>query len=352
MNLAAGYFGYWCDYLLWWGIFLSVVIHTWCFFRFFPRSRWPRAGLFLGNALVFVCLLGSLMLVAESYLRFAYVATDSFGMSLPAKRWFALHTRLNSQGCRDPEWTPVKPLGVRRMAFVGDSFTYGWGIERVEDRFSNLIQKRLSKKGMAVEVLNVAKPGWNTGDEIQPIKDMIDVYHVDEIVLCHVSNDIEDLIGRTATFDPKASPEPSWFNIASTCLGDYLYRRLFLGRSPLVRDYFEELTRAYDNPAVSAKHHERLQVVIDVCRERGVTLRVVLLPQIQDLGDGVGQTALHDRLGNWFRERGVDTVDLHSALEGEERGALVVNGLDAHPNGRAHQLFGEAIWKAFYQEPR
>ena len=145
--LTSGVFGYVFDYLVWWALFISLVVQTRCFFRLFPNSR-KRLRLVLGNGLVFLCLLGAVAMAGESYFRFVAVETDSFGMSLPARRWFALHTKLNSLGCRDKEWELAKPPGVRRIAFVGDSFTYGWGIENPAERFTGLIQALLDRKSV------------------------------------------------------------------------------------------------------------------------------------------------------------------------------------------------------------
>ena len=34
--LTSGVFGYLFDYLLWWILLASLLVHTWCFLRFFP----------------------------------------------------------------------------------------------------------------------------------------------------------------------------------------------------------------------------------------------------------------------------------------------------------------------------
>ena len=197
--LAGGAFGYVSDYLIWWVLLISLLVHTWCFFKFFPRKKHRHVGLLAGNALIFLCILGVAAIIGESYLRFVHVGTDSFGMSLPARRWFALYTKLNSLGCRDVEWTVDKPKHVRRIAFVGDSFIYGWGIERLEDRFTDRVQAMFHRESPGtVEVMNVAKPGWGTRGQMAPIGDMIDRFDVDEIVLCYVLNDIEKLLPRHA----------------------------------------------------------------------------------------------------------------------------------------------------------
>jgi len=344
-------FGYLFDYFVWWALFLSLILHTWCFFQCFPRKRLRRIGLVLGNSLVFLCLLGSVAMVAESYLRFVAVYTDSFGVSLPARRWFALHTSLNSMGCRDHEWSIEKPAGVRRIAFVGDSYTYGWGIERVADRFTDLIQARFDEQEPgAVEVMNVAKPGWSTADEIRPIHDMITVYGADEIVLCYVPNDIEDLIPTTDSFNPTRPPDYQFINLDSSPLLDYLYRRLYLPLVPTVRGYHDWLAKGYADEGIWRAHVEQLNGIVTFCRTHDVSLRVVLLPFLVTSGKKFDGWRILARLRRMFEASNVPVIDLGQLMadRGVNPRSFVVNALDAHPNEAAHALFARAVWAAFY----
>jgi len=347
--LTSGAYGYLSDYLLFWILLLSLFVHTWCFFKLFPRDRYRWTGIALGNLLVFLCMLGVVAMAMETHIRFTLVETDSFGVSLPARRWFALNTKLNSLGCRDKEWTPGDPLGVRRIAFVGDSFTYGWGIKRVEDRFPDIIQAHFDRIAPGkVEVMNVAKPGWGTGDEIQPVKDMITLYGVDEVVLCYLPNDIEKLLPTTDTFDPIKPPSPTFFNLDSSCLVDWLYRRLYLPRVPTVRGYHDWLAEGYANEKIWHRHQQQLYDIKNFCDEHGVPFRVVLLPFIRVGGEKLRLDRLHTLLGRFFETNHIEYVDLLPTIQGIPALDLVVNTADAHPNERANALFAEAIWKAFY----
>jgi len=347
--LAMGVFGYIGDYVLWWVLFVSLVVNAWCFFRFFPRAKHRKSGLVLGNVLIFLCMLGVAGLIGESYYRFLCVETDSFGFSLPAQRWFALHTRLNSARCRDREWSAGDRQDVRRVAFVGDSFTYGWGIERVEDRFSDRIQALFDRQASGtVEVMNVAKPGWSTGQEIQPIHDIIGGYGVDEIVLCYVANDIEELLPRTGEFDPIVPPQPDWFNPDSSCLLYHLHLRIVVPRVDTVAGYHDWLADGFADPSVWRAHQDELRQIITMCRQNGVTLRVALLPFIRSRGDAFRSEEIHARVRAFFTGEGIDVVDLLPTLGAIEAADLVVNGADAHPNELANQLMSDAIWKAFY----
>jgi lysophospholipase L1-like esterase len=352
MMLTSGAFGYLFDYILWWVLYLSLLLHTWCFFKLFPWKVYRKLGLSIGNGLVFLCLIGFVALAGESYFRFACVQTDSFGVSLPARRWFALHTHLNSLGCRDREWSPIKPPGIRRIAFVGDSFIYGWGIERTEDRFPDRIQSLFDGRSPGtVEVMNVAKPGWDTGAQLQPIQDMIARYGVDEVVLCYVANDIEKLLPTTDDFNPIRPPDAQFFNMDSSCLMDYLYRRIYLPRIPSVRNYHDWLAEGYGDEGIWRRHQEQLNAIIGHCRENGVTLHVALLPFIRTSGDKFHIADLHALMRRFFEVNQTPVVDLYPAIAGLPAEDLVVNRVDAHPNERAHKLFAEAIWRAFYAQP-
>ncbi len=353
--LTSGMYGYLGDYLLFWALFLSLLANTWCFFRLLPPPKRPRLRLVAGNILVFTCLLGFVSLAIESQLRFVSVYTDAFGMSLPAKRWFALNTQLNSLGCRDREWTVEKPAGTRRIAFVGDSYTYGWGVERVEDRFPDLIQARFDSASPGrVEVMNVAKPGWDTSAELTPIADMIARYGVDEIVLCYVPNDIEKLLPRTPDFDPIRPPEPVLMNIYSSCLVDYVYRTVWLPLTPTVHGYHDWLAEGYADTEIWRRHQEQLASMIRMCKEArrpdgsNVTFRVALLPFIATGGEKFQAKALHATLRNFFEANDVDVVDLLPVLSGHSVKDLIVNSQDAHPNEFAHRLFADSVWKKFF----
>ena len=347
--LAGGAFGYVSDYLLWWVLLISLFVHIWCFFTLFPRDKHPKLGLVLGNALVFLGLLGTAAMIGETYLRFVCVQTDSFGMSLPARRWFERYVQFNSLECRDREWMVKKPEGVRRIAFVGDSFTYGWGIEHVEDRFTDRVQAMFDRESPgSVEVMNVAKPGWGTRGQMAAIGDVINRFDVDEIVLCYVLNDLEKLLPRTADFDPIRPPEPRLFDLDRSCLLDHLYRIVWVPRVPTVRGYHDWLAEGYANEQIWRRQERQLGDIMRYCRDEGVTFRAVLLPFIRTGGTKFDGPGLHDHMRRFFESNQVEVLDLLEVINGVDAATLMVNRHDAHPNEVAHQLFADAIWRSFY----
>lgn len=382
-----GAFGYIFDYILWWVIFVSLIVHTWCFFRFFPRKRRPRLGLVLGNLLVFACLLDGAALAGETYIRFLCFETDPFGMTLPARRWFAVFGKLNAEGFRDAEWSRAQDDGTYRIAFVGDSFAYGWGVDRREDRFSDLVEAGLNGGGamgagaggraaegratqdaaerrttqnaerretqrQATEVFNVAKPGWNTGDQTAFLRSFIDDYAIDEVVLCYVLNDIEDLLPVSEGFDPKVPPPPSlFFNPAGSFLLDYLHYRLAAPRSETVTSYHDWLAAGYVEESLWARQRERLAELSALCQSKDVKLRAVVFPFLAWGARHFNQDDILAKVTEFFGACGVPVVNLEPVWGAAQADELTVNGYDPHPNERAHKLAAEAILAAFYVDP-
>lgn len=346
---ASGAYGYLSDYLWWWIVPFSLLIHVWCFFRFFPGTRRPWTRLLLGNVLVFAVLLSFAGLIGESYVRFLVVETDSYGASLVSKRWFEIYPQLNSLYCRDKEWAEGRQPGLQRVAFIGDSFTYGWGINEARDRFTDIIQARFDDRSPGkVEVMNVAWSGWGTGDHINAVHDMIQDYAVDEIVLCHLPNDIDSLLPVTRDFDPKLPPKSRFINTDHSFLLNYLYHRVIAPRARGVNSYWDWLAAGYADPAIWARQEAQFEKILELCRNRGVKLRVALLPFLVTSGTQYDAAAIQSQVRSYFANRGIETVDLLPAIAHHAAKDLVVNGHDPHPNEAANRLFAEAIWNAFY----
>jgi hypothetical protein len=70
--------------------------------------------------------------------------------------------RINSLGMREREIARGKPTGRRRVLLLGDSVTFGTGVN-AGWRFSDFMQRALTDD---VEVVNAGVPGWGTDQEL------------------------------------------------------------------------------------------------------------------------------------------------------------------------------------------
>lgn len=101
---------------------------------------------------------------------------------------FTCTARINALGIRDNETGVNKACHIRAVA-IGDSFTYGWGVN-LEDTWCKRLESNLRKQGFDIEILDCGKPG--TGPE--------DYCRMAECVIPRLKPDIV-IVGMTQTED-------------------------------------------------------------------------------------------------------------------------------------------------------
>ena len=106
---------------------------------------------------------------------------------------FESEITINSRGMRDREHALEKRDGVLRIAVLGDSFTWGWGVDDGEC-WSDLLERRF---GPDVEFLNFGVPGFSTDQQLLQFERDAVHFEPDLVLLCFILNDVE---GNEADF--------------------------------------------------------------------------------------------------------------------------------------------------------
>ncbi len=99
-----------------------------------------------------------------------------------------VHT-LNLYGFRDRDWHTRKSTGVRRVAFVGDSFVEGFMAadgETISDGYAHAAKD----SGIGVEAMNFGIGGTGIQNYLPLIRDLIPIFRPDELVLVIYANDL------------------------------------------------------------------------------------------------------------------------------------------------------------------
>jgi len=95
--------------------------------------------------------------------------------------------KINSLGMREREIARDKPRYKRRILMIGDSVTFGTGVD-ADWRFSNFMQRAL---GEDIEVINAGVPGWGTDQEWIHYEMFAHVLEPDIVVLTFtMANDV------------------------------------------------------------------------------------------------------------------------------------------------------------------
>jgi lysophospholipase L1-like esterase len=300
-----------------------------------------RFRLFAGNVLIFLLLSSALFVVFESYYRFWSDTTDSFSQTKTSARWFERHYQRNNAGFRDNvDYRFARKPNTRRLSFIGDSFTAGQGVARVEDRFANRIRSLLAGDR---EVHVLAELGRDTGAEIKLVRDLIRTgYEFDTIVLVYCLNDINDLVAETgSSSDPRPEAKPGFLVRHSYLINTY-YFRFRIRWDPSLSGYYDSLRSAYDG-ALWEEHARRLRSLTELCRAAPGGFLVVTFPFLHSLGPEYAYRPVHEKLARFWQDLDVAYLDLLSAFDERRGETLTVNRYDAHPNARAHAVAAEAI---------
>lgn len=108
---------------------------------------------------------------------------------------------LSDQGLRSPHVAETKPTGVRRLVCLGDSVTFGWGVESGETFCARLA----SLLGPEWEPINLGVPGYNLEQSVRRYELRGLEFAADAAVLVLNSNDFDRPLGADA------ADEPSWW---------------------------------------------------------------------------------------------------------------------------------------------
>jgi hypothetical protein len=111
-----------------------------------------------------------------------YVVKTSAAGWPPWEEW-------SRDGLRDRTRTSERPEWHSRIAFLGDSVTFGADI-RKEEAYPQRLEQRFRAEGRRVEVMNVALSGWSTRQQRIAWQRIVRGYRPDQAVLAVCLNDI------------------------------------------------------------------------------------------------------------------------------------------------------------------
>jgi len=238
--------------------------------------------------------------------------------------------RTNSDGFRDDEY-PIEKGERRRIMFLGDSLTLGWGVEQ-EDTFEHLLEHDLNAKS-PTEIINLGIGNYNTTQEVNLFIDKGLKYNPDQVVLFYFINDAEPVPQRSRF------PGLGHYRIITFYWSRIKAFKARLTKAAGFQEYYSEL---YGKDAEGwKKSKDALLQLKAICQERGIDLKVVLLPEFHEL---VHYTFAkeHKLIGDFLRENGIPFLDLAPFFRNEDNPqSLWVARDDAHPNARAHRLIAD-----------
>jgi len=300
--------------------------------------------------LLSVAVLASLLVASEYALRFWYRGVRSSGN---AGDYFAQahqpQISTNRFGFRDRELGPKDPQRYR-IAVIGDSFTWGQGVEASE-RFTNLLEGLL---GPRYEVLNLGIPGNDMPQHLEEL-DRVLMIQPDFILLQLFINDFETADMRRPHPRPLISESAArgWgrssvlYDLAN---GEWATIQEWAGLTESYVHYLDRNLRHPDAPNARLAFG-MLRQFLDKAKTAGVPAGLVLFPMTDAMGPNGSNYPvgfIHERVRQIAAEARVPYLDLLPAFSTyRDPRSLWVSPFDAHPNAAAHARAAQEILRRF-----
>lgn len=250
-----------------------------------------------------------------------------------------VHVRTNSLGMRGPEFAATKAPGTLRIAAVGDSVTFGWGVE-IENAWPAILQRVITERRPS-EVLNFGVSGYSSRDDALVVRAKVLPRDPDVIVLGYFLNDPE--AGALSALH-------TWFRDESWWESTRLWRLWVMKQR---RGEIESLGggnfyRWLHNPEGGPWKTtvDAFEDIGNATRDAGVPVLVAIFPTwvgYQDLA-AYPYAEIHAQVAREAELRGLKSLDLMPAFRASGL-TLAELQVDAeHPSAKGHEVAARAIF--------
>jgi len=253
----------------------------------------------------------------------------------------------NNLGLRDKddfkEPQGTKSNGVK-IAFLGDSFTMGWGVKQ-----SHTIPELLEKKfnlipecNNSVRVFNLGVGNYNSTQELEAYKKYYPLIRPDSVILLHFINDAEKYTRK----------QPNIFT-KNLFLVNYFNSRFITNDKGNYYQYYSDL---YNNESWNGNKASLIDLNKLVLKTTGRPLSIYALPELREIDPNSNLNAAYAKRDEFFHNSNFQWHDLKKALQnsaGNDASKLWVTEQDSHSNEFANAVIAKDIFnhqKLFTQE--
>ena len=295
--------------------------------------------------------------------------------------------RINSAGFRDREYEREKPPGTTRIAFLGDSITFGNSLHP-EERFTDRLEARYREDGRPVDVLNLGVGGYSTLEEVVFFERVGLPFDPDLAVLVYCLNDagvhssnltvIRAIEGYGEWIRRSRLLQVLLVRIDEKMLTremhaanrDPEFRRRFQGRIEPVEDDRELLAKIrelrsyldrneieppvrflewHTSRAKIGKLRHSLSRLRGLSQAHGFPVAMIVVPFLDERGHPEAFRLAYDIVRHEADRAGFPVLEVYDALAAEGLADLQISEGDrknpVHPNARGHALLADRLYE-------
>lgn len=282
--------------------------------------------------------------------------------------WVAARVVTDDSGCRTRPGEAAVQDAALRVALVGDSVPFGWGVEYAET-YGAVLERMLEKHGSrSVRLRNFSVPGYNSHHNRIVVRDRVLAWDPDLLILHYDHNDA-DPIG----FYPESYMGPEYGdNPLGSALIKFVMRRVFTLKTEW---HSQRVLPSEENPNLRLHgttlygggqydwHVSQIEQLGGMLKEHGVpAMALVFNAGVRlddDLSSNEEYTKLHAPIGERLRALGFTVVDTYVAMQPylrkhgwSDMRHTWLHSTDAHPNPATHRYLASVLFEAALAEPR
>jgi lysophospholipase L1-like esterase len=246
---------------------------------------------------------------------------------------------INQDGLREREVNKAKGPGVFRIAMVGDSITFGWGVAQ-DQTLSRQLELLLNRQrplgdGVRFEVVNFGVGNYSIADVAAMLEAKALAYSPDLVVYGAFINDAEVPESHASSLLLRHSLFATWVWGRL----DALWRSA--GWRQDYREYYAGLYAEGSDGRLLVRSN--LSAMAELCSAKNIPLVVAFLPELH-----VESQKAFDLITDYYATEttaaGAQFVDLYKLLPAQEPDRFWVSHDDAHPNAEAFGLYASGLF--------
>lgn len=253
---------------------------------------------------------------------------------------------INNAGHRGADIIKEKKAGEYRIAIIGDSVTYGYGVD-IQHTFPALLQQKLDHLATPRKkytVLNFGVSGYGTVSELELYKTKIADYKPDLVLLQYTLNDPmpTELVVQTVSESRAASKYLAWIVSKSHFAGWFIKTFNQATRSLRAKNNYASF---YGNEALWKKQQDAIAQFRELTNTNNSRFSVVIFPLLLPYDD-YSMQKFHDMITGVLETQGIHYLDLLHVYSEADYKSLKLNDDDnTHPSPLGHQMAAEAIYQ-------
>lgn len=255
-----------------------------------------------------------------------------------------------------------------RIAGIGDSTMFGWGVEQ-EDTYLHMLEESLnnSNTGHKFQSFNFAVPGYNSEQEFAVLcKKALKMKP--HILMLHYDHNDADPIG--VLYKPDYIAPEVGDNFLHSAFIKWIIRRVrYAANKNKIypkgkHQYFQD--NLFEGP-VYDRHLIALKKIASIAEKNNILLYTIIydtgIERVQDRNQDPHYLILHKKLIYFLRKFGYNALDSYNVLQKfmEENGlkdlkSLWINNVypwpDRHPNKEGHKIIAKALYSRIFHDPK